>query len=158
MEEITKQLASPAFWFFGVLLALLLNIASGYLKTWTDRCLERLSEKRRAKNKVKAENFESRIQQYKKDKHLQLVDIGIANGNLIFGFCMLFLIVGSCFLIYAGIRPILVNNEYSNTYRYGLFAIFITILFGCIALVFGLLDRYIDEFILIRLCVRRANQ
>ena len=43
MPEIIASVASPAWWFSAILIALLVNLVSAYAKPWTDNVLSRIS-------------------------------------------------------------------------------------------------------------------
>lgn len=75
MDEVIKQLASPAFWILVVTVGIILNVSSGYVKTWMDRRLERYSEKRRSRNQDQKDLTLETIMKFKMDRHLQLVEL-----------------------------------------------------------------------------------
>ena len=50
MTEIASNLLSPAWWFSAVVIALLINLISAYVKPPLDNILGRFSERRRMKN------------------------------------------------------------------------------------------------------------
>lgn len=61
MNEITSQLGSPAWWFSTVLVALLVNLLTSYLKEPADRYLNRRSSKRRAESEAKQAQFQKMV-------------------------------------------------------------------------------------------------
>lgn len=62
MEEIAKQLSTPAFWAMTVFVGLLLNVLGGYMKEWTDKAVSVLSGAYKAKLSRESAEFDARVQ------------------------------------------------------------------------------------------------
>lgn len=63
MEELSK----PSFWIAGIVLALIVNIASAYIKPWIDRWAGNYSTARKEKNTKRQLEFENEIALLAKD-------------------------------------------------------------------------------------------
>lgn len=83
MDDVLKQLVSPAFWILVVVVGLILNVLSSYLKSGLDVLFTRWSDKRRERSQAEKEKVAQLTSIFVSDRHLQLVHIGAAVGYLV---------------------------------------------------------------------------
>ena len=62
MQEIIGNVASPAWWFSAILIALIVNIVSAYAKPWTDKVLSRISTSWRNRTERNKEKFKAAVE------------------------------------------------------------------------------------------------
>jgi hypothetical protein len=58
MSKLLDTIESPEWWISVVVVGLIINLASAYLKPWIDRTTVRFSEKRRQKRDQQNKEFE----------------------------------------------------------------------------------------------------
>jgi uncharacterized membrane protein len=99
MDEISKALASPAWWVLTVLVGLGLNLVSSYFKEPLDRFISSISNSRRAKLARETEEFQKKALAlsrspdemtalFQNEIRIRLMQVkGLLFAMLFFGFC-----------------------------------------------------------------------
>ncbi len=61
MQEIINNIASPAWWFSAILIAILVNLVSAYAKPWTDKVLSHISTAWRNRTERDRQKFNAAV-------------------------------------------------------------------------------------------------
>lgn len=70
MQEISAHLSSSAWWFSAVVVALLINMVSSYMKPWTDAKFSAISSRWRQRSARRQEQFEKEVEASLKSPHV----------------------------------------------------------------------------------------
>ena len=73
MDEILKSFSSPAWWFSAVIVALVINIISSYLKPQFDRFFSSIFISWRNRSSTAKLKYEERVRMVSKDTDLQII-------------------------------------------------------------------------------------
>jgi hypothetical protein len=81
-EEFMDNLISPTWLFSVIVVGVVINLLSSYLKPKIDDLLSKISEKAREKNEKRRKEWEARVELLRNDNHEQLLHAAAVNTQL----------------------------------------------------------------------------